>query len=210
MFHVSRLEVQSPLGITIPNTLFTHEEAADSLLVMLPGHGYTNQHPVMHYLRVAALNLGWDVLSVQYGFQVADKKLTADGMAALHTEASEALRLALGRGYQHVCIAGKSLGTPLAVTLAGNLSDVKASLILLTPIQGAAESDGLPRTLAVIGTADPSYSAEAVAKAPPHVTWRVFENLNHSLESDHDWRTSLTALTDITAACETFLSGSTS
>ncbi len=207
MFHVSRLEVQSPLSVTIPNTLFSQPHGADKLLVMLPGRGYTNEHPVMYYLRVAALNQGWDVLSVQYGFQVADKNLTADGMAAMYTEASEVLRLALERGYQHVCIAGKSLGTPLAVTLAGNLSDVKTSLILLTPIQGAAESAGLPRTLAVIGTADPSYSAEAVAKAPPQVTWRVFDHLNHSLESEHDWRTSLTALTDITAACEAFLSG---
>lgn len=208
MVQISTIDVQSPLDVTIPNHLFAQDAGSEKLLVMLPGRGYTNENPVMYYLRLSALQLGWDVLSVQYGFQVAGVDGDANAIAAIYTEADLALQSVLVRGYKQVCIAGKSLGTPLAASLVEKLTDVEKSLLLLTPIQGAASGTNLPRTLAVIGTADPSYSAEAVAAALPHVQWHVFEGLNHGLESAQSWRESLIALVEITAAYEIFLGAS--
>ncbi len=201
------VKVESRLGTTINNLFLTHDTPSEKLLIMLPGRGYTCEHPVLYYLRRAAMVGGYDVLSVQYGFQVANVELDAENAAYLREDVQKAVEGTLPGGYRRVCVAGKSMGTPLAAELIRNLTNDTRSLILLTPLEGVVSSVGDIRTLAIIGTADPVYKPEEVAafKNHPMVTWRVFENLNHSLENPDDWRTSLGALLDITGACEVFL-----
>jgi hypothetical protein len=198
------VQVESRFGVTAHSLFITQQSGSDKLLVMLPGQGYTNDQPVLYYLRMAALELGYDVLSVQYGFQAASIDLTPDNTPYIQDDVSEATRPVLSRGYDRVCIAGKSLGTPLAAGLAHNLTNTSLSLILLTPIGGVTLALGSIPTLAIIGTADKQYVPEHV-KNEPHLTWRVFDGLNHSLEKPGDWRASLAVLQSIIADCETFL-----
>ena len=66
--------------------------------------------PVLHYIRMISLQHGYDVLSLQYGFQVA-------GTAPKHgddvlREARRAVVTTLTRGYREVCFVGKSMGSP--------------------------------------------------------------------------------------------------
>ena len=80
------------------------------------------------------------------------------------------------------------------------------SLILLTPVAQATAFVGDIATLAVIGTADPMYDANLIAdETRPNVSWRVFEGLDHGLDKEGDWRGSISALADVTAACDDFL-----
>src|SRR5215213_785806 len=112
MFQRLSIEVTTPSGVTVDHRLIAHDEPR-GLLIMLPGRGYTCDFPVLHYLRKAATDLGYDVLSVWYSFQVAaipDDQVT---MQQLVAEVDQPIREVLKRGYQHVVIAGKSLGTPL-------------------------------------------------------------------------------------------------
>lgn len=201
------IPVESRFGVAVHNQLLVHDPASDKLLVMLPGRGYTCKHPVLYYLGRVALPLGYDVLSVEYGFQAANAELDSSNIAFLQEDAEAALRPALQRGYRHVCIAGKSLGTPLAGELARTLSDVSVSLLLLTPIGGAMQGLGGIPTLAVFGGADPSYSPEMASAfdGHPNVTCRVFDGLNHSLEFKGRWRDSLAVLPEIMTVCEDFL-----
>jgi hypothetical protein len=201
------LNVESRFGVTIPNLFLTHETASDKLLIMLPGRGYTCEHPVMYYLRRTAMTQGYDVLSVQYGFQAAHADFEPDKIAYLPEEVQKAVQQTLPGGYRRVCVAGKSLGTPLAAGLIKTLTNDSLSLIMLTPVMGAMQNLGDMRTLAISGTADPSYdAAEAAAfQNSPTVTWKVFEGLNHSLEDERDWRNSLAALLNIIGTCEVFL-----
>jgi predicted alpha/beta-hydrolase family hydrolase len=205
--NIETILIKSSSGVTAHNKLFHHESGTDKLLVILPGRGYLSEHPVLYYLRVAGLELGYDVLSIQYGFQAAQTDLTDEGQAQLMDEANRALQPMLARGYRRVCLAGKSLGTPLAVSLAPSLNAAEKSLILLTPVGGAVHLTGDLRALAIIGTADALYSADEIAafKDHPTIQWLVLEGLNHGLEAPGDWLASLRALGEITRACAAFL-----
>ncbi len=174
---------------------------------MLPGRGYTCDLPLLHYLRKAAADLGYDVLSVWYGFQVAPPGMDA-GMdvpltyESLNAEIDLAVGEAMKRGYDRVVIAGKSMGTPLAALRA----KWAERLILLTPIGTAALDTGTTPTLAVIGTADQAYQPEQVTQAGAHVKWLVLDGLDHGLEKPGDFAASLDALRMVTRACVEFLS----
>lgn len=202
------IDVTAAGGIRVRHAFF-HYENSDKLLVILPGSRYTGDHPLLYYLRSMGLNLGYDVLSVQYSFQAVSHNTATDTLdwARLHAEVNVALGHVLDRNYRRICIAGKSLGTPLAVTQAQKNPAPQTSLLLLTPILDAVQQAGDMLTLAVIGTADSGYKADAVAadSSRENVTWRVFEGLNHSLEVPGDWAASLQALHQVIAVCETFL-----
>jgi predicted alpha/beta-hydrolase family hydrolase len=201
------IDVASEYGVTIRNNLLLNETRTGRLLVMLPGRGYTNDHPVMHYLAKAAMAHDYDVLAIEYGFQVARDRsnLEPEKISIVVRESQQAIEQVLARGgYTHLCIGAKSLGTPMATVLMPNFTVPSKSFLLLTPIQNAAAMVGGVRTLAIIGTADASYdAAKAVDKEV--CRWLVLDGLNHSLEKGSDWQASLDALVEITAACAAFL-----
>ena len=202
MYTRMTIEVTTAAGVVVDHRLIAHEQPA-GLLVLLPGRGYTCDHPVLHYLRKAAADLGYDVLSVWYSFQMSpqedDARVTMEQLA---DEVDQAISVALRRGYDRVCIAGKSLGTPLAALHARQVE----RLILLTPIGTAAQDVGATPTLAVIGTADPMYQPEQIETSGANVGWLVLDGLDHGLEAPGDWAASLDALARITQACVEFLS----
>lgn len=204
---IQQLYVKTDAGVTVGHHLFSHDES-DKLLVILPGRGYVREHPALHYLRKMAYGLGYDVLCAQYSFQAAPQVVSFDdlGRNGLSIEAAQALRVLPERIYTRMCFAGKSLGTPLAATLAQSAPAKDLSLLLLTPVGDAIQLAGELRTLAIVGTADPAYDAALIAEGEsrPHVTWRVFNDLDHGLEVD-DWQTSLTVMSQIITACEDFL-----
>lgn len=210
-FQRSAIRVVTATGIATHNLFVAHEPPSDKLLVMLPGQGYTCDHPVMHYLRKMAAGLGHDVLSLQYSFQAAPDQVSRQQLDwdKLYAEVGAVMREVQGRGYKQICFAGKSLGTPVAVMHAREQPARDTRIILLTPISDSVESagkTGLP-TLAIIGTADPVYEHGQVNadSADPNVTWRVFDGLNHALETEDDWQASIAALHEVIAACEAFL-----
>lgn len=204
---VEALPIQSPFGPVVTNKLWHQGNPAGRLVVMLPGRGYSCDHPVLYYLRAMALENGFHVLSLKYGFQVAGAEMTPDRLPDLLKEAEAAARMALSRGYREVCYVGKSLGSPLAVQLAQTAGAARTRAILLTPLESAMQEMGYVPTLAVMGTADPLYDTEALraSQGRENVTWRILEGLDHGLEHPGDWRRSAAALVEVTAACADFL-----
>lgn len=204
-YNITTIETQSSFGVTARHTFTAHEPASDRLMIMLPGRGYTNEGPVMFHTRQMALENGYDVLSVQYGFQAANADLQPEQLPFLSEDIKLAVEPVLKRGYREVCVAGKSLGTPLAVELAKTMTAEKISLILFTPIGGALHGLGGLPTLALIGTADPLYMPDLLKL--PDIQWKVFEGFNHGLLLDGNWRVSVRALHDMILACEQFIRG---
>jgi len=200
MFQRLSIEVTTASGVTVDHQLIAHA-APRGLLIILPGRGYTCDFPVLHYLRKAAADLGYDVLSVWYSFQIVhvpDEQVTMQQLAA---EVDQAISEVLKRGYTRVVIAGKSLGTPLAVLHANQAE----RLILLTPIGTAAQNVRSKPMLAVIGTSDPVYDPDLLDASDKNVQWMVLDDLDHGLEMAGDWDASINALHRITAACVEFL-----
>lgn len=197
----------SPFGATTHNHMMRHDNNADKLLIILPGRGYTTEHPLLYFLRTAALQLGYDTLSIEYGFQAGRSDFEATQGSLLMDDVMGAVnQLNLGN-YQRIVVAGKSLGTPLASELARTLQHKDIRLLLLTPIGGAVQGLDDVHTLVIAGDADPMYSKEEVAgfEHHPTVKWRVFERLNHSLEVPEDWHGSLSVLPEIIGVCANFL-----
>jgi hypothetical protein len=204
---IEPIRVESPFGVTVEQRFHVHEPRSDRLLVVLPGRAYLVSHPVLFHVDQMSYERGWDVLPVQYGFQLGGD-LGAGQEPLLAEDVRLATAPALERGYREVCVVGKSLGTPLAMELARTAAAAAAaesvSRILLTPIGTAlAPADGI-RTLSIIGTADPLY-APGLAVDTATTTWRVFERLDHGLVDEGDWRFSIGSLAAIVAACEEFI-----
>ena len=197
------LEVESPFGVTVRNQFHHHDSDSARLMIILPGRGYTVNHPVLFHLGHMAFENGYDVLPVQYGFH-AGGALEPAQIPLLQEEVQRATKPVLARDYSEVCVVGKSLGTPLAIDLARSLDVERVSQILLTPIGAAMQAAGDIPTLAIIGTADPLYAAENIQESAT-LTWKVYERLGHGLVDEADWRYSVQVLQEIIAACETFL-----
>ena len=200
------LPVIASSGITIPNILTKATKAADRLAILLPGRGYTIHHPILHYLTGILLKHEWDVLRVQYAFQLSGEGLTPQQLPEIYQDTRTAIETALAHGYQRICWVGKSMGTPFVAQFSHEYSDRTCGIVHLTPIQQAVKMspEEIP-TLALIGTADPHYDAAHVAATAGRAQWRVFDALNHALEVAEDWRGSLHALESVLSACEHFI-----
>lgn len=205
--HSEIIVTQSRTGSATHNILLQHDAGSEKLLILLPGRAYTCDFPVLYYLRKAALQLGYDVLSVEYGFQAARSDFNFAQLPDLMADVNDTLQPVLSRGYKQVCLVGKSLGTPIASQVIHSLKDIGVSLILLTPVGESTHGLGTIRTLAIIGTVDAAYSAEEVARFEGHtsVTWHVYEGLDHSLEYHGDWQKSAQILPEIIHVCTNFL-----
>ncbi len=197
----------SHFGVDTRNTLLRHDSGSEKLLIILPGRGYTCDFPILYYLRKAAVQLGYDVLSIEYGFQAARTDVNFTQLPDLLADINDTLQSVLTRGYKHVCVAGKSLGTPIAAHIVQSLNDVSKSLLLLTPVGDSTKSLGTIPTAVIIGTADPAYAAEEVARfdGHPSVKWHIYEGLDHGLEYADDWQASAQKLSEIIQVCTKFL-----
>ena len=195
------IETPSSAGVTIHNRL--HSQESDLLLVLLPGVGYLVSHTILHLMSILGLNLGYDVLQIPYGFQVAQDDFELDQIPLIRKECQQTLSEALERGYQSVVLVGKSLGTLLAASLSQEFPQIE-KLILLTPVMDSTSMTGSIPTLALIGTADNAYNPDNVQNSAT-LNWRVFEGLDHGLMVPGDVQASLKVLPDVVQACEDFL-----
>lgn len=203
-----RVPIISEYDVTIENQYFLHEEESQRLMVLLPGVGYTVEQPLLYYLQQIGLQHQYDVLAVEYGFQAARTRLEISKIPIVREESEAAVARALQRRrYTELCIVGKSLGTPIAVSLPAAVQVERLSFILLTPIQQAASMTGSHPALAVIGTADSHYRPEDTRDTAT-LHWHVLDGLDHSLERPGQWQASLQALTQIMQRCEQFLMSS--
>lgn len=174
------------------------------LMVLLPGRGYTIDAPLMFYSRILGWHHGYDTLLVSYRFQVEKQDLTVDHLPHIHTETQQLVEAALAAGdYTEVVIVGKSMGTPIAATLATTLPHVR-KLILLTPVRNSHTIANTVPTLAIIGTNDAAYHDDLIDEHA-HLRWRVFDDLDHSMLKAGDLTASTQALVHIMQACEEFL-----
>lgn len=197
----------SGAGVTIQNRLMGPERGSERLLVMLPGNNYSCDAPAFFYLRQAAIQAGWDVLSTSYAFQLVGGEVDGPAMLA---DVRAAVDRVLGNGYREMCIAAKSLGSAIALPLARSLSGYRVSLLILTPVPAfLAEPVGDLRTLIVIGTNDPVYHMTecGAARKRADAEWAVVPGLDHGFNVPGDWKASVAALEQVIAPCVRFLAG---
>ena len=147
------VQFKSYCGATIENR-YT-EQNSDVLTVILPGDGYTSTKPLMYYSYKIALELGLDVLCIDYGFQISHKKFDANtDFDIVVRESAQVLKKCLRRKYKMIIFIGKSLGTYVQNTLSKEFMDYEQIHVYLTPVDKTIESIVDYPCLAITGSED--------------------------------------------------------
>ncbi|GMA61731.1 hypothetical protein NZD89_18495 [Alicyclobacillus fastidiosus] len=203
------VKVPSCFGASASYKFFRHTEGSDRLAVLFPGHGYTLDAPVMWYVARAALEAGYDVLGVEYGFQANRAAVQADKIPTVAREVATGLERCLeGVSYGRYVFVAKSLGTDVARLTSSTVSFPVEGYIFLTPLPRTVpfiESSG--SMLVLVGGYDPLFTDSDISRisALSHVTLQVFPEADHGLEIDGNVTQSLVTLQETTELCRDFL-----
>jgi hypothetical protein len=204
-------------GEPLPHHFLQSTPGTDVLGVLLPGFGYRATMPLLYYAERALLWRGADVLRCDLAYDLEPAFVAADADARrawLRTDAERATQAALEQGdYRRVALVGKSLGTlAMAALLDGPIEERTPTCVWLTPLLG---DEGLretvlrtrPRSLFVIGDADPLYDPAALRTLAGATGDRtvVVEGADHSLEVPGDLTASLRCLATAMDALEDLL-----
>lgn len=132
-YTITNLDVRGFDG-PVPNEYWSKQ--GETLLVMLPGLGYTNQMPLMFYLQEMAINRGCDILQVNYDYRGVPRETSAaDWAARMMGDVTPVIDAALAKHeYKHVVLAGKSIGTRVMTTMLARGFNKTTAYIWLTPL----------------------------------------------------------------------------
>lgn len=165
------IEKQSMWKCRINNKLICNN--SDTLVIVLPGLGYTLEKSLLDYSKQLVLDLKFDYLGVEYGFQVSRENFNRhneNDIRELFLESLDVILSALElrkEQYKNIVFIGKSLGTVLQNKLSSEIKEkykVNIRNIYLTPInetlKGNLDKDGL----VITGTRDVLISSDNLEK----------------------------------------------
>ena len=163
------------------------DRKSDKLCFMFSGTGYTYDKPILYYSTALMLELGYDVIQINYTFEQQQFEQDSQAISKMvYHVANPIVENSLqSKPYREVVYLGKSLGTmPIIDFYMQQTPFTPARYILFTPLLS------LQHTMAnlldkhaflAIGTADPYYSQEKLAQLTT-LQLAIFEDLDHSLE----------------------------
>lgn len=204
----STISLPSKWGLPTTPLLETRGPQRSQLMVVFPGSNYMSDAPLLRYARRVGLEKGWDVLSLEYGFQANRAELRESDMATLVEEAMAAVA-SLSNQYGTMAFVSKSLGTVVAshVQKALSMSQPMRDHIFLTPLVSAtATMRQTDHALVVVGSADPYFGPQETAAMEnlDNVELHIVPQANHALEVD-SYIESLRILHNVTQWCAEFL-----
>lgn len=165
------IEKQSMWKCRTNNKLICNE--SETLVILLPGLGYTLDKAILDYSKQLVLDLNYDCLGIEYGFQVSRETFNRhdeDEVRELFLESLDVIFSALEfrRGkYKNIIFIGKSLGTVLQNKLneeIKKLYKIEVKNIYLTPINETFKDNIIDGSLIVTGTKDDLISSDNLEK----------------------------------------------
>ena len=166
--------------------------------LVLPGAGYTVDHPALFWACQVLAQVGWRVVTMRWRAddvgEAERRGFVEQGAELLDAEAGPAPR---------TLVLAKSLGSYAAAWASGR----GYRAVWLTPVLTDEAVAGALRTYAapsllIGGTADPLWSTPAVTAAEQQVL--ELADVDHALHRRGDWRGSLAALGQTLTAIEAF------
>lgn len=160
---------------------------SDRVCFMLSGTGYTYDKPILYYSTALLLELGYDVVQINYTFEQQQFEQDSQAISKMvYRVANPIVENSLqSKPYREVVYLGKSLGTmPIVDYYMQQTPSIPARYVLFTPLlslQHTMTNLLDKHAFLAIGTADPHYSQEKLAQLAT-LQLAVFEDLNHSLE----------------------------
>lgn len=184
-----------------------HSIQADSIVIAFPGQAYYMDAPVMWYSSLAALESGYDVLGLEYSFQVRGNDDSGSNLPTVVKEVSDSLsRFFRDFHYKRIVFVAKSIGTVIASEVIQNLSLNLEGFIFLTPLERVIGfMNSTARKLIVVGDSDPAFPSAAVREVADQESVFLVPDSNHILEVPGNSLRSIDNLKDITSRCGEFL-----
>lgn len=205
-------KINSYYGITLESRVI--DQNSNVLAVLLPGMGYTLDRSLMDYSKNLAVEKGYNVLPIEYGFQAVRKKIDKDNMKDVEVainESYELLKLSLENRYEKVIFIGKSLGTVVQRMLEEKIRkenyDGEIINVYLTPIDKTCELGIKENSLVVCGTKDPMITCENREKLShmSNINYIEIDGAGHSLVIKNDVMGSIEALKTVICAEKEFI-----
>ncbi|KJU71592.1 alpha/beta fold hydrolase [Clostridium baratii] len=184
------------------------KQGSDTLAVILPGIGYTIDRVTLEYSSELALKLGFDLLKVEYGFQVARKEFNVEKEFDIIVEETlEIVENALSENYKNIVIIGKSIGTCVQNLLNDRIEGYNIENIYISPINKTVEMGIKENSLVITGTKDPLLSKENLEKIKDisGSDLVTIKDGNHALNIEKDPIKSLRSQTEVIEFMEGFL-----
>lgn len=177
------IQYESHWSVTLKNRYI--EQDSDILTVILPGEGYINEKPLMYYSCKTALELGLDVLCVDYGFQISRKDFNIDTeFDIVARESEQVLKKCLNKNYKKIIFIGKSLGTIIQNRLSKGLKDYDQIHVYLTPVDKTFENAVNYPCLVITGSEDGKINSltMSVIENSKNIELAKIDGGNHRLE----------------------------
>lgn len=184
------------------------KQGSDTLAVVLPGIGYTLDRVTLEYVSELELKLGYDLMKIEYGFQVARKSFNvAKEFDIAAKETLEQVNNMLNSNYKNIVIIGKSIGTCVQNFLNDNIRGYSITNVYISPIDKTVNMGIKENSLVITGSDDPLLSKENLDKIliVNGEDLIEFKGANHALNIEKDPVDSLRVQIDIIKAIENFL-----
>lgn len=137
----------------------------NTLCIILPGVGYLLDRSYLDYSKQLAQQLNYNILEIEYGFQIARKDFSIpDEFQIALEETLKLIDLYLDKNYDKFVIIGKSIGTSIQVFLNKHLKNKNISNIYISPIDKTVDLGITENSLVIAGLADPLLSADNLNK----------------------------------------------
>ncbi|WP_373232234.1 alpha/beta hydrolase [Cohnella sp.] len=164
---------------------FQIKEKNSRLVVLFPGKNYPCEKPSLHYAGTSAIQCGFDLMVLEYGYQAARTNLDINDLPRVIEEIEDSIQRIIS-DYDHVIFISKSLGTIVAGEVHKRL-EIPIKHIYLTPLNDTIQYINSSDGLVIYGTKDELFNNEMANQIFMTNNRKVIEipNANHSLETDN-------------------------
>jgi hypothetical protein len=172
--------------------------------VFFPGQNYSCELPLLYYTGKSALDAGYDLLMLEYGYQSARTSFEEAKIDTLIQECFRAINLVIDN-YKKAVFVSKSLGTYIAGRTAELFEGRSVEHLFLTPIKSSIPLIEKYGGLVICGTNDPVFKEKDMDQIAtfPNTVVRRMQDANHALEVD-DLNQSLEILKALTEDANRF------
>ncbi|WP_214819808.1 MULTISPECIES: alpha/beta family hydrolase [unclassified Exiguobacterium] len=212
MHEVTDGQVVGTNGIPVSYSFLQPDSSSDTLVILLPGYGYTNDSPMFRYTTALCLENGLNVLEVNYNYR-DERYDSVDVSVAIVNDVRLVIdQLLQSHSFNKYIIIGKSLGTIAMTSERGRHVFRDAELVWLTPLlkrndvyEAILSHEG--KQLVLMGTEDQHYILERIKNLEHEALTEleIVEQMNHSLEYTGDTYRSLRLLETLLKRVEEFV-----
>ncbi|MGL4449640.1 MAG: alpha/beta hydrolase [Sarcina sp.] len=184
---MEKKKVMSKWGVELNPVI--KDNNSNTLAIVLPGVAYLMDRSYLDYSKQLVDQLGYDVMSVEYGFHINRTAFSIEKEFHLMAkETIEAIENAIEKDYEKIVIIGKSIGTCVQVMLNRQFAGKNIKNIYISPLDKTAKHGVCEDSLVITGTKDPLLSEESLNKIKDTKGVQVINiaNANHGLDIEGD------------------------